>query len=222
MDEIPDYTSLALCLVSWSVLGKYCCSFYSLWWHLTNVDLDFSKAALFTGVALSFQIVFPVILAWPSVSGHILKQHLSRDAFLNLGLRSCNIKIPLRTIEVLSFVVFFEMSVASWESANLIMFQFHISSSLCLTNVLWFAPDFFLCVYLSHLNLSISLLALWSKARRRGSWHSPFACLHSLWCLSQTGQWRRVRCSLLRTKVLDSESIWSFPWWALNLDYCSL
>lgn len=37
------------------------------------------------------------------------------------------------------------MSVASWESDNLIMFQFRVSSSQR-TNVLWFAPGFFLCL----------------------------------------------------------------------------
>lgn len=76
----------------------------------------------------------------------------------------------------------------------------------------------FICL---HLDLSISLLPLWSKVRR-GSWHSPLTCLHSLQCRSETEEQGRVRCSRLRAKVLDSESIWSFPWWAPTLDCCGL
>lgn len=149
----------------------------------------------------------------------------SRDAFLNLGLRSCDTNILLKTIEVLSFVIFFQRCHLPHDSL-IIMFQFCVSSSLCLTsffhNVLWFAPDFFLWIYLSHLDLPISLLPLWNKVRRRGSWHSPLACLHSLGCLFETEEWGRVQCSWLRAKVLDSESIWSLPWWAPTLDCCSL
>ena len=40
----------------------------------------------------------------------------SRDAFLNLGLESCNTKTLLRTIEVLSFVVFFQRCQLPHES----------------------------------------------------------------------------------------------------------
>lgn len=157
--------------------------------------------------------------------GTYLSSIWSRDVFLNPGLRTCNTKMLLRIIEVLGFVVFFEMSVASWKSDNLVMFQFRVSSSLCLTsffhNALWFTPDFFLCVYLSHLDLPVTLLSPWRKVRR-SSWHSPLTCLHFPQCLSEIEGWGRVRCSQLRAKTPDSDGIWSFPWWAPTLDCCGL
>lgn len=49
------------------------------------------------------------------------------------------------------------------------------------------------------------------------------SCLHSLWCLHETGMgWERLGCSQLRARVLSSKSVWSLPWWVPTLDCCGL
>lgn len=63
MDENPDYTSLYVLTPDqfWGSTRAPSNPFDDL--LQVSVDLDFRKAALFTGVALPFQMVFPVILA---------------------------------------------------------------------------------------------------------------------------------------------------------------
>lgn len=92
------------------------CSFWSLWW-LFQESVDFRGAELFTGAALSFQMVFPVIPAWPSVP---CTSAASEQTSFPVGiLGSCNTKMLLKgywSSKLCSFLS--AMSVTSPEFDN--------------------------------------------------------------------------------------------------------
>lgn len=81
-------------------------------------------------------------------------------------------------------------------------------------------PRFLSVGYLSHLDLPISLLPLWSQVRGRGSWHSPLVLAFSGMSVCSWGTGKGVML-LAQRKDLDSGSIWLFPWWTPALDCCS-
>lgn len=166
VDEIPA-VALSTCVLAPG------CSFWSLWW-LFQVSVVFRGAELFTGAALSFQMVFPVIPAWPSVP---CTSAASEQTSFPVGiLGSCNTKMLLKgywSSKLCSFLS--AMSVTSPEF-SIIMFQFHAIPLGILFLLPWcslICPRLFSMGYLSHLDLPISLLPLWSPVRGRGSWHSP-------------------------------------------------
>lgn len=154
----------------------------------------FRGAALFTGAALSFQMVFPVIPAWPSVP---YTSAASEQRCFPVGiLGCCNTKVLLEgywSSKLCSFLS--AMSVTSPELNNYVCFMFFLLVSNSFFHyVFWFSPDFFLSVSLGFSHFPSPSVEP-SEGQR---FLAQPSCFGILWDVSASEDLGRVWCSWLR------------------------